>query len=164
MSGQPVTEEEARTIIREWGRLHDLQTGLSAFLPFIARDGFFMEFNGKRWEGYAGFEAHQIVKRRFFDELHDTYEVTVRPGSPVTHAFTRSRWNARYRPENSPVSREIRTLIEHDWEFRRDAATGRALMQGHTVTKFEYLPGFAPDDGGEQYDPHLGSIARQRPV
>ena len=31
MSTEPVTDAEARTIIAEWGRLHDLQAGLSAF-------------------------------------------------------------------------------------------------------------------------------------
>ena len=43
--------------------LHDLQAGLSAFIPFIARTGFYMEFAGKRWEGYEGLERHQIEKR-----------------------------------------------------------------------------------------------------
>ncbi|MCA0304732.1 MAG: hypothetical protein LCH95_20180 [Proteobacteria bacterium] len=150
---EPVNEAEVRAIVKAWGELHDLQAGLSAFLPFIAAEGFYMEFAGKRWEGYAGFERHQVEKRRFFDELHETVELKVTPGTPVTRAWTRSHWNARYRPEASPVSRQIKTLIEHDWEFRRDAA-GRAFMQGHTVTRFEYLPGFAPDETPE-YDPHL---------
>ena len=35
---EPVTEEEARAIIARWGELHDLQAGLSAFIPFIAPD------------------------------------------------------------------------------------------------------------------------------
>lgn len=114
----PVTEAEARTIIiAEWGRLHDLQAGLSAFIPLIARTGFYMAFDGKRWEGYAGFEEHQLVKRRFFDELHDTFEARVIPGTDSTHAWTRSHGNACYRPENSPRSKTIKSLIEHDWEF-----------------------------------------------
>lgn len=149
-----VTEAEARAIIAEWGRLHDLQAGLSAFIPLIAPTGFYMEFDGKRWEGYAGFEAHQLAKRRFFDELHETFEIRVTPDADWTRAWTRSHWNARYRPENSPRSKTIKTLIEHDWEFRRDPATGAAFIQGHKVTKFDYLPGFAPDNA-QEYDPHL---------
>lgn len=159
---EPVTESEARAIIAEWGRLHDLQAGLSAFIPLIAPTGFYMEFDGKRWEGYAGFEAHQLVKRRFFDELHDTFEVRITPGADSTHASTRSHWNASYRPENSPRSRTIKTAIEHDWEFRRDPANGRAFMQGHKVTKFDYLPGFAPADV-QDYDPHLEANRGPRP-
>lgn len=150
-----VTEAEARAIIARWGELHDLQAGLSAFLPFIARSGFYMEFAGRRWEGYEGFERHQIEKRRFFDERHETLEVRLAPGPQATHAWTLSHWNASYRPANSPRSRQIRTVIEHDWEFRRDPATGHAIMQGHKVTKFEYLPGFAPEDETDD-DPHLG--------
>ncbi len=150
----PVTEAEIRAIVVRWGQLHDDQAGLSAFLPFIAAEGFYMEFAGKRWEGYAGFERHQVEKRRFFDELHETVELRIVPGYPVTRAWTRSHWNARYRPEASPRSRQIKTVIEHDWEFRRDPASGAAIMQGHTVTRFEYLPGFTPD-GTPDYDPHL---------
>jgi hypothetical protein len=117
MPGKPVSEAEARAIIARWGELHDLQAGLSAFIPFIARS---------------------------------------------THARTVSHWDARYRPENSPRSRMIKTLIEHDWEFRRDPVTGEAFMQGHKVTKFEYLPGFAPDDTAD-YDPHLdASLGRRK--
>ena len=163
MAATPVSEAEARAIIAKWGQLHDLQAGLSAFLPIIARSGFFMEFAGKRWEGYEGFEAHQLVKRRFFDERHDTFEIHVIPGPESTHARTVSHWDASYRPENSPRSRMIKTLIEHDWEFRRDPATGEAFMQGHKVTKFEYLPGFAPDDAAD-YDPHLdANLGRRKP-
>jgi hypothetical protein len=155
MAAGPVTEAEVRAIITRWGELHDLQAGLSAFIPIIAPVGFYMEFSGKRWEGYAGFEVHQLVKRRFFDELHETMEIRITPGPEVTRAWTLSNWNARYRPENSPRSRLIKTILEHDWEFRRDPASGRAIMQGHTVTRFEYLPGFAPEDKPDD-DPHLG--------
>ena len=50
-----------------------------------------MEFAGKRWEGYEGFEAHQLVKRRFFDERHDTFEIHVTPGpdaDPCPHRLS----------------------------------------------------------------------------
>jgi hypothetical protein len=52
-------------------------------------------------------------------------------------------------------------LIEHDWEFRRDPATGQTFMQGHKVTKFEHLPGFAPDDVQDD-DPHLNASLGRR--
>jgi hypothetical protein len=152
---EPVSEAEARAIIARWGELHDRQAGLSAFMPFIARTGFYLEFAGKRWEGYEGLELHQIEKRRFFDERHEMLELRMMPGAEATHAWTRSHWDARYRPQNSPRSRLIKTTIEHDWEFRRDPATGRAFMQGHKVTKFEYLPGFSPQEEPDD-DPHLG--------
>jgi hypothetical protein len=57
--------------------------------------------------------------------------------------------------ENSPRSRTIKTLIEHDWEFRRDPATGQTFMQ------FEHLPGFAPDDVQDD-DPHLNASLGRR--
>jgi hypothetical protein len=158
---RPVTEAEARAIIAKWGELHDLQAGLSAFIPLIARTGFYMEFAGKRWEGYEGFERHQIEKRRFFDEWHETLEVRLMPAADATHAWTLSHWDASYRPENSPRGRRIKTLIEHDWEFRRDPASGVAFMQGHKVTKFDFLPGFAPDDA-QHYGPHLDAEVGRR--
>jgi hypothetical protein len=56
---------------------------------------------------------------------------------------------------------QIKSRIAHDWEFRRDPDTGRAFMQGHTVTAFEYLPGFAPLETVAD-DPHLGGRGQAR--
>ena len=102
MTQAPVTEEEAKKIILEWARLHDLQAGLSAFLPIIAEEGFYMEFGGKRWEGYADFEDHQITKRKFFDEVHEYFDIRVDVGEEKTIAKTKMNSTYRYRPERSP--------------------------------------------------------------
>ena len=149
----PVTEDEARAIIQQWGRLHDLQAGLSAFLPIIAEEGFYMRFGEKSWIGYADFEAHQIVKRRFFDEFHDYTDIAVTVGDPTT-AKTTMVWTYRHRPENSPRSQLLKAHLEHTWEFQRCAKTGRPFMQGHVVDLFEYEAGFRPDDV-QEYDPHM---------
>jgi hypothetical protein len=156
MATEAVTEAEVRALIKRWGELQDRQAGLAAFLPMVARDGFYLEFDGQRWEGYEGLESHQQMTRRFFDEQHEIFDVRLVPRSDATHALTSGRWDARYRPEGSPVSRQIKTRVEHDWEFRRDPATGQAVMQGHKVLKLEYLPGFAPDDAPAGDVPHLG--------
>ena len=150
----PVTEEEARGIIREWARLHDLQVGLSAFLPMIAEDGFYMRFGSKQWVGYADFEDHQITKRKFFDENHEYLDIQVTVGEEKTTAKTKMHWTYRFRPERSPVSKLIKAYLEHTWEFRRCPKSGRAFMQGHVVDLFEYEKGFRPDDEAE-YDPHM---------
>jgi hypothetical protein len=150
----PVTEQEARGIILEWSRLHDLQAGLSAFLPIIADEGFYMQFGTKRWEGYADFEEHQITKRKFFDELHDYFDVSVEVGEEKTIAKTKMNWTYSYRPERSPKSKLIKAYLEHTWQFRRCPKTGRPFMQGHVVDVFEYEKGFRPDDEPE-YDPHI---------
>ena len=149
-----VTEEEARAIIQQWGHLHDLQAGLSAFLPIMAEEGFYMQFGTKRWVGYAEFEDHQIVKRKFFDEVKEYLDIRVEVGEEKTIAKTKMRWSYRYRPERSPQSKLIKAYMEHTWEFRRCAKTGRAFMQGHVVDVFEYEKGFRPDDQ-QAYDPHL---------
>ncbi len=151
---EPVTDEESRRIINQWGRLHDLQAGLSAFLPIIAAEGFYMEFGGKRWVGYADFEEHQITKRKFFDEKHEYTEIEVQVGQPATTAKTKMRWTYRYRPERSPTSQMIKAYLEHTWEFRRSPQTGQAYMQGHVVDVFQYEPGFRPDEK-QDYDPHI---------
>jgi hypothetical protein len=154
MTQAPVTEKEAREIILEWGRLHDLQAGLSAFLPIIAEEGFYMVFGTKRWEGYADFEDHQITKRKFFDEQHHYFDIRVEEGQEKTTAKTKMNWMCRYRPERSPKSKLIKAYLEHTWEFHRCPSTGRPYMQGHLVDLFEYEKGFRPDDDPE-YDPHL---------
>jgi len=159
----PVTEAEARDIIHEWGRLHDEQAGLSAFLPIIAEDGFYMRFGGKSWVGYADFEDHQITKRKFFDECHDYYDIQVQVGEEKTIAKTKMRWTYRFRPERSPKSLLIKAYLEHTWEFRRCPRTGRAFMQGHVVDVFEYEKGFRPDEQLD-YDPHMDTRWKTRPA
>ncbi len=150
----PVTEDEARAIILQWGRLHDQQAGLSAFLPLIAEEGFYMTFGDKTWLGYADFEAHQIVKRKFFDEFHDYTDIQIMVGEPVTTAKTVMQWTFHQRPENSPRSQLLKAHLEHTWEFRRCEKSGRPFMQGHVVDLFEYEAGFRPDDV-QEYDPHV---------
>jgi hypothetical protein len=157
----PVTGEEARHIIQEWARLHDLQAGLSAFLPFIAEDGFYMEFGNKRWVGYADFENHQITKRKFFDENHEYFAIDVQPGAEKTIAKTKMHWTYRWRPTGSPTSKLIKAYLEHTWEFRRSPTSGKPFMQGHRVDVFEYEKGFRPDEV-EEYDPHIDSKWRTR--
>ena len=57
MANEPVTEAEVRAIIAKWGELHDQQAGTLGLHPVHRpRTAFYMEFGGKRWEGYAGFE------------------------------------------------------------------------------------------------------------
>jgi len=154
MSQGHVTEQEATRIIMEWARLHDLQAGLSAFLPIIAEEGFYMQFGTKRWEGYADFEDHQETKRKFFDEVHDYHDIRVEVGDEKTVVKTKMHWTYRYRPERSPKSKLCKAFIEHTWEFRRCPKTGRAYMQGHVVDLFEYGKGFRPDEE-QTYDPHI---------
>ena len=153
-NNNPVTVEEATNIIHEWGRLHDLQTGLSAFMPIIAEEGFYMKFGEKEWVGYEDFENHQISKRKFFNELHEYFDIKVEVGDEVTTATSKMNWEAHYRPENSPRSKILKAYIEHLWEFRSCEKTGRAYMQGHSVELFEYIKGFAPDDE-QVYEPHI---------
>lgn len=155
---EPVSEDEARSIILEWGRLHDLQVGLSGFLPVIATDGFYMRFGDKQWVGYADFEAHQIAKRRFFDEIHDYTSIHVAVQEPFSMARTVMLWTYRHRPENSPTSQLLKVRIEHTWEFRRCPTSGCAFMQGHVVDRFEYIDGFRPvsaEQAAQVEDPHL---------
>jgi hypothetical protein len=68
----------------------------------------------------------------------------VESGAERTIARTKMIWTAYYRPERSPRSKIMKSHLEHSWEFRRCAKTGRPFMQGHTVDLFEYLKGFAP--------------------
>ena len=157
----PVTAEEATKIIFEWARLHDLQAGLSEFMPYIAEEGFYMRFDGNEWIGYSDFEKHQIMKRRFFNEVHEYYDIDIVEGDEKTTATTKMNWAAHYRPENSPKSQLIKAYLEHLWEFRRCQKTGRPYMQGHSVELFEYIEGFAPDEENNS-DPHLDNKWNRR--
>src|SRR5882757_290606 len=161
MRQDPVSDEEARAIIRQWGQLHDQQAGLSSFLPIIAEKDFYMRFGAKSWIGYADFEDHQITKRVFFGEVHEYLDVQIEPGGDKTIARTKMAWTYRYRPERSPRSKLIKAYLEHTWEFRRCPETGRAFMQGHVVDVFEYEQGYRADEQ-TTYDPHLDPAWKSR--
>ena len=82
-------------------------------------------------------------------------EIAAKVENPTT-AKTIMFWTYRLRPDNSPRSQLLKARLEHTWEFRRCGRTGRPSMQGHVVDRFEYLPGFRPEDRAS-YDPHLDS-------
>lgn len=160
-----VTADEAQAIIDEWARLQDTQAGLAAFLPIVADDGFLLQSpaESRRWEGHAGLEAHQEMKRFFFDEEHDFRDVRIAPGEERTIAWTCLGWEARYRPQGSPTSKVVKAHMEHEWEFRRCGRTGRPYVLRLTVDSFEYRKGCGPETsvaGIPYLDPGLPTRSR----
>lgn len=157
---RPVSADETQAIIDEWVRLQLEQAGSAAFVSIVAEEGFLLQapLADQRWEGPAGLEEHQTLKRFFFDEELVVRDVRVAPGEERTLAWTCTSWAASYRPVGSPRSFSVRAYIEHEWELRRCPRTGCPFLQRLTTDLFEYRKGHAPPQavpGNPYLDPEL---------
>jgi len=142
---EPITKDEIKHLILEWGRLHDDHAPAAAYKDLIADAGFAMRMGTHEWTGLPGLEAHEAMKQQFFDEAHlfNSIEL-VAASEKEAEAKSVVTWEASRREEAAPRSIRIKAVIQHTWRFIRSARTGKPVIQQHIVDKFAYLPGFAP--------------------
>jgi len=140
----PITKDEVRQLIQEWGRLHDEHAPVSAYLPIIAEKDFEIRSGAQVWKGRAGLEAHEDMKQQFFDEKHlyNSIELVSATGDQA-EAKSVLTWEARTREAQAPRSTSIKAVIQHTWEFTRNR-TGQPVILRHTLDKLSHLPGFEP--------------------
>ncbi|TAJ31009.1 MAG: hypothetical protein EPO64_02695 [Nitrospirae bacterium] len=141
---QPITNEDVKHLIHEWGRLHNDHASLSAFLPIIAEEGFEIRFGDVVLKGYAGLEEHQEIKRQFFDESHIYNSIDVKVSDGQAEAKSVVQWEASVRDASAPRSTRIKAVIHHSWLIARSSKTGKPVIVQHVVDSFKYLPGFEP--------------------
>ncbi len=139
-----ITEDEVRQLIHQWGRLHDEHAPLSAFLPIIAEEGFEIQFGEDVWQGYAGLEAHQELKRQFFDEAHIYQWIDVKTAGDQAEAKSVMQWEASVREPPAPRSTRIKAVLHHSWLIKRSPRTGKPVIARSVVDSFKYVPGFEP--------------------
>ena len=153
----PVTAEQATALIHQWGALFDQHVGLSQFLPILDEQNLVMKFRDQVWQGFAGFEEHLEIKRKFFDEVHayddSAFEVEIKPDG--THVTSQMRWEASLREDSAPRSQRLKVDIQHRWIMKRCPRRNIPVIQFHEAEKFEYVPGFEPT--GERDENHLKS-------
>ncbi len=141
---QPITEEEVKHLIHEWGRLHNDHAPLSAFMPIIAEEGFEIRFGDFVLKGYAGLEEHQEIKRQFFDEAHIYNSIDVTAFPDRAEAKSVVQWEASVREASAPRSTRLKAVIHHSWLIKRSPLSGKPVIVHHIVDSFKYLPGFEP--------------------
>lgn len=150
----PITEDEVRQLIHQWGRLHDEHASLSAFIPIIAEEGFEIRFGETLWQGYAGLEAHQETKRQFFDEAHIYQWIDVTCSGDQAEAKSATQWEASIREAPAPRSTRIKAVVHISWLIKRSPRTGKPVIARAVVDSFKYVPGFeAP--AAKAIAPHL---------
>jgi hypothetical protein len=151
----PITKDEVKHLIHEWGRLHDEHAPVSAYLPIIAEENFEIRFGVHVWKGRAGFAEHEEMKQQFFDETH-LYNSIELVSATADQAMAKSvvTWEARTREAPAPRSTRIKAVIHHTWEFLRPPQGGNPVILRHVVDRFEYLPGCAPPTA-LKFAPHL---------
>ncbi|WP_309386682.1 hypothetical protein [Cerasicoccus frondis] len=153
-----VSADETKHLIREWGRRQDEHLGLAGFIDILAEDGFVMKFGDAEWRGYEGFEQHQKLKAKFFDEAHvyveDAWEIVV--GETETQARSQMVWECRTREGDAPRSQSLCSDLEHRWVMVRCPRRGTPVIQYHECLSLKYRPGQGPD-GVHEGDVHLGA-------
>lgn len=151
-----VTADEAKELIREWGRRHDEHLGLAGFMDILVEDGLVLKFGENEWHGYAGFEAHQKLKAKFFDEAHvydeNAWEIEVADNE--TRARSKMMWECRTREGDAPRSRHLCADLDHRWVLVRCPRRGQPVIQFHECLSLEYRPGQGPE-GDHTGDVHL---------
>jgi hypothetical protein len=142
---EPITKDEVRQLIQEWGRLHDEHAPVSAYLPIIADKDFEIRSGEQVWKGRAGLEAHEDMKQQFFDEKHlyNSIELVSATGDQA-EAKSVLTWEARTREARAPRSTSIKAVIHHTWAFTRSTKTGQPVILRHTLDKLAHLPGSEP--------------------
>lgn len=153
-----VTADEAKHLVREWGRRQDEHLGLAGFLDILADDGFNMKFGENTWHGFADFEAHQRLKDKFFDEAHDYVEDgwDIQPAAGETHVRSKMVWRCRTREDHAPRSMELCADLEHAWVMIRCPRRGTPVIQYHECLSLKWRDGQGPD-GNHEGDVHLGA-------
>lgn len=153
-----VTEDEAKALIREWGRRHDEHLGLAGFMDILAEDGLVLKFGENEWHGYAGFEDHQRLKAKFFDESHvydeDAWKIEV--GERETRVRSKMTWACRTREALAPRSQALCADLRHAWRLIRCPRRGTPVILFHECLELVWREGQGPD-GEHPGDVHLGA-------
>lgn len=153
-----VTAEQAKQLIREWGRRQDEHLGLAGFLDIIANEGFIMKFADSEWHGYAGLEAHQKLKAKFFDESHeyDEHGWEIKVDGDETHVRSKMVWRCRTRDGDAARSELLCADLEHDWLMVTCPHRHTPVIQIHECRSLQWRPGQGPQ-GDHTGDVHLGA-------
>lgn len=155
----PITKDDVRHLIAEWGRLHDEHAPASAYQELIAEDGFVMRCGRQEWIGLPGLQEHEAMKQQFFDETHLYNSIELLSASEgEAEAKSVMTWEASLREPAAPRSTRIKAVIHHTWRVIRSPRTGRPVIRQHIVEKLAFLPGFAPPHPMPSA-PHLGLSA-----
>lgn len=147
-----VTEAQARELIHTWGALQDEHAGLARFLPILAEQGLLLKFKDNEWAGYEGFEIHQEMKRKFFDEEHvyneDGFSCDVHPNE--THVKSQMQWIARFHDDGAARSTHFKADLQHRWVMIRCPRRNTPVIQYHECLDMQYVPGYEPQGSAAQ--------------
>jgi len=153
-----VSEEEAKELIREWGRRHDEHLGLAGFLDILSEDSFAMKFGDNEWNGFAGFEAHQRLKEKFFDEAHvydeEAWEFEFE--DVETRVHSKMVWRCRTRAPHAPRSEQLCADLRHFWVLVRCPRRDKPVIEYHECQELKWRAGEGPS-GDHSGDVHLGA-------
>ena len=149
----PITADVVRQLIETFYKLNSDRAPLTAFLPIVDHEGFFMELAGTdiRFTGIAGLGDHQMGKLIFFDQEFHLQDIQVEADGDRAVARTRAQWHASTWTSPDPCSHRIKVALRHTWHVGRAKDDSRPVLLGHVCEEFHYLPGFAPKEQAKEF-------------
>ncbi|MFL6122641.1 nuclear transport factor 2 family protein [Actinophytocola sp.] len=140
---QALTEERVRAMARDWYQALDRHDPVEDVLPYLVTDGLVMVFPEATLRGLDDFRGwYRTVTHRFFDEVHELDEVTVRfDEAGVAHTRVVVRWEATVWDAPAARSTWLGFTATQTWEVV--AGDGVPKIRRYVVDELDPMPGSA---------------------
>lgn len=134
----PLTEAEVRQFVAQWYHKLDIHASLEEFLAMVADEGIEFRFPEVTVTDKTGLtEWYNRVTNTFFDEIHETKELTIttegdRATVKILTQWQESTWNP---PE--PKSKRQTFLAKQTWGVKRSSKTRQPVVVTYFVDSFD---------------------------
>jgi hypothetical protein len=138
----PLTELEVREFVAEWYHKLDIHAPLEEILAMVADEGIEFRFPEVTVTDKAGLtEWYNRVIRTFFDEVHETQELTITLEGDDAQVKILTKWQESTWNPPEPNSRRQTFLAGQTWGVRRSDKTGLPVIVTYFVDSFDPVGG-----------------------
>ncbi len=143
-TASPLTQEEVRSLAKEWYLKLDVHAPMVELLPMLLDKGLEMRFPEATLYGHGQFEGwYQGVIRIFFDEVHDLKEVTAKLNGDTASVKVVVNWQCRRWKPPAAKSEWLGFDAYQTWEVKRSPDTGKAVIAIYKVDELKPMKGSA---------------------
>ncbi|GCF07963.1 hypothetical protein [Dictyobacter arantiisoli] len=133
-----LTENEVRQFVTTWFHKLDIHTPLEDFLSMVADESIEFRFPEVTVTDQAGLiDWYNRVTHSFFDEVHETKELTITPESNRAKVDLLTHWQASTWDAPAARSQRIEFLAQQTWYVVRSNKTGQPVVSSYLVNSFD---------------------------
>ncbi len=134
----PLTENEVREFLTQWFHKLDIHVSLAEFLSGVATENIEFRFPEVTVTDKAGLtEWYNRVTHTFFDEVHETKELTIITGKEQATVKILTFWQASTWDAPEAKSKRLAFLARQTWQVKRSATTGLPVVVSYFVDAFD---------------------------